>query len=176
MSFSNNSEIIDNEISAIKKAIDNFRQISDLLEPLYDEFQNENDSFLKEQIKHQAERIEQLLKQLTAMLKELSEITNQLNQNEYLSKVIPIQLIATLNVLKAELKLLDHLLCHGQQTFKKAGKLIATQLKPLLKIIGKRIWRLITHLTTIKEWSISGTIGNNVWGLGKVKLEVKFGK
>lgn len=46
---------------------------------------------------------------------------------------------------------------------------------PTLRRALSRIWQLIAKLLTPKEWKLKGSIGNQVWGLSKVEVEITFG-
>jgi hypothetical protein len=133
-------------------------------------------------------RIEALVGQLQEMLTELrGRPNNALAQDE------AVHLVATVNMLDAEIDALLGLLVYVEtelarraepsQSF--VGKAVAAVsriilplrniLKPALQKIAVRLWRIISGLMTPKEWSVGGELGNTVWGLTKVKLEIKFG-
>lgn len=40
---------------------------------------------------------------------------------------------------------------------------------------GVKLWALISRLVTVKEWSLAGTVGTGVLGLGQVSISVTFG-
>jgi hypothetical protein len=42
--------------------------------------------------------------------------------------------------------------------------------------VGKYLWRMISRLVTVKEWSLTGEINTGVLGLGKASISVTFGK
>ena len=65
---------------------------------------------------------------------------------------------------------------HTSQSSGQQASLI-TMLKQKLKNISSRLWQLIKQLTTIKEWSISGDIGLQLFGLtGTCRAQLTFGK
>lgn len=41
---------------------------------------------------------------------------------------------------------------------------------------GRRLWVMISRVTTVKEWSITGTVGNGVLGLAGASISVTFGQ
>ncbi|WP_046854971.1 hypothetical protein [Pseudomonas sp. CCOS 191] len=48
-------------------------------------------------------------------------------------------------------------------------------LKPWISALWKAVWSTIQKLTTIKEWKISGELGNDILGLAKSSIEITFG-
>lgn len=45
-----------------------------------------------------------------------------------------------------------------------------------LKIVLNRIWSMISHLLTVKEWTVNGQVGGGVLGLAQAGISVTFGK
>jgi hypothetical protein len=43
------------------------------------------------------------------------------------------------------------------------------------KMVNRKIWLLIAHLLTPREWSVSGEIGGGLFGMAKANIEVTFG-
>jgi hypothetical protein len=41
---------------------------------------------------------------------------------------------------------------------------------------GKRLWVMISRVTTVKEWSLTGTVGSGVLGLAEASISVTFGQ
>ena len=54
----------------------------------------------------------------------------------------------------------------------KAKSIIATA----IKAIGKHLWQIVATAITLKEWTVKGSLGSNIFGLGSVEVSLKFGK
>jgi hypothetical protein len=52
---------------------------------------------------------------------------------------------------------------------------VFTSIKKALSKAWKRLWSLISHLTTVKEWSVSGQVGSGVLGFAQATITVTFG-
>jgi hypothetical protein len=52
---------------------------------------------------------------------------------------------------------------------------VFTSIKKALSKAWKRLWSLISHLTTVKEWSVSGQAGTGVLGFAQATITVTFG-
>lgn len=48
-------------------------------------------------------------------------------------------------------------------------------IKKTLKKVGARLWSLISHLTKVKEWSVKGSVGVPLLGLGNAEISLTFG-
>ncbi|QPN47392.1 hypothetical protein I5S86_11090 [Priestia aryabhattai] len=60
-------------------------------------------------------------------------------------------------------------------TLTNAKNWFSSTLKPWISALWKAVWSTIQKLTTLKEWKISGELGNNVLGLAKSSIEITFG-
>jgi hypothetical protein len=56
----------------------------------------------------------------------------------------------------------------------KVGTVFSSIKKALTKA-WKRLWSLISHLTTVKEWSVSGQAGTGILGFAQATITVTFG-
>jgi hypothetical protein len=50
-----------------------------------------------------------------------------------------------------------------------------TRIWEALKKVAPHLWTLITKLTRVKEWSVTGQLGSNVLGFGSAGITVTFG-
>ena len=48
-------------------------------------------------------------------------------------------------------------------------------LMPLLRKFLAKIWSIISHLLTPKEWKLKGKVGSTVLGLAQAEIEITFG-
>lgn len=131
---------------------------------------------------------------IDAMVDRLQSLLGQLRERSpfALGTQDAIQLANEANSLQADIDLLlaalgeiEHWLQRGESGNMFADKLkpklastirfVKSMLKPIVRAIHTRLWKLIAGLLTPKEWSISGEVGNTVLGLGKVRMEIKFG-
>lgn len=135
-----------------------------------------------------AERIEGLIEDLQAMLAELRE-----RAPFTLTSSEAIQIAGTASALDAEINVLAALLAKIEaelerrqapaHTFiggaaasaKRLLSKIATILRPIIRSVSARLWRLLVGLMTPKEWSIKGSLGTPVLGLASVELQIAFG-
>ena len=96
------------------------------------------------------------------------------------------ELQAELEWLKAILEQLDvivnessevgaSLLNRVAKPIKTALSQLKTYLMPLLKKFLAKIWSVISHLLTPKEWKLGGKVGSTVLGLAEAHIEITFG-
>jgi DNA repair exonuclease SbcCD ATPase subunit len=52
---------------------------------------------------------------------------------------------------------------------------IRSSLMPLLRKFLAKLWSVISHLLTPKEWKLKGKVGNTVLGLAQAEIEITFG-
>lgn len=52
---------------------------------------------------------------------------------------------------------------------------IRSTLMPLLRKFLAKVWSMISHLLTPKEWKLKGKIGSTVLGLAQAEIEITFG-
>jgi len=52
---------------------------------------------------------------------------------------------------------------------------LKSYLMPLLKKFLSKLWSIISHLLTPKEWKLKGKVGNTVLGLAEAEIEITFG-
>jgi hypothetical protein len=59
----------------------------------------------------------------------------------------------------------------------KLRQFIENHVKPLLAKVASRLWAIISHLLTPKEWQITGDVSGGIPALGmaKVELAITFG-
>lgn len=135
------------------------------------------------------QRVESLIEQIQDMIWELKS-----RNGPIMDASEALQITSTISTLEGELNALWSLLEKLNVAFAKMNdtdeesfigkskirlqrtlRSIQNVLKPLLRKLSQRLWKLISGLLTPKEWSVSGELGNTVLGLGSVKIEVKFG-
>ncbi|MFC4871012.1 hypothetical protein [Negadavirga shengliensis] len=192
MAFSSNDRTARSDLEALSKDLEQFKayfreqvghEISQVTEAA-----KEFRLLTQDDLVELAGRIEILVDQLQNMLGELRE-----REGFALSQPEAIQLASTVNTLQVELDslivLFDYIetelnkqnatpqsfVGRAFQAVQRSVSSLRSFIKPIIQRIAQRLWRLISGLLTPKEWSIGGELGNTVWGLSKVKLEIKFG-
>ncbi len=90
--------------------------------------------------------------------------------------------VASLGALNAQLSLLTaHFNLPGVtqqvgQAVTNAWNNLQSYLQNLIQSISAHLWQLISSLLTLKEWSVSGNAGVNLFGLaGTIQVELTFG-
>ncbi|MBV9670151.1 MAG: hypothetical protein JOZ43_04270 [Acidobacteriales bacterium] len=61
------------------------------------------------------------------------------------------------------------------QSVQAALTTIRLSLMPLLRKFLAKLWSIISHLLTPKEWKLKGKVGNTVLGLAEAEIEITFG-
>ena len=54
--------------------------------------------------------------------------------------------------------------------WKKAKSIVTTA----IKAIGKHLWQIVATALTLKEWTVKGSLGSNIFGLASVDVSLKF--
>jgi hypothetical protein len=44
-----------------------------------------------------------------------------------------------------------------------------------VKKLSRRLWSMLSHLLTVKEWTVTGQVGTGPWGLASAGISVTFG-
>lgn len=193
MAFKNTLRNAESDLEILQSDIQNFRnEFKNKIGTRIEDLENAAGEFglLKERdLAALYQRVESLIEQTQQMIWEL-----QNREGIKIDTAEAIQLTSTISMLELELNELLRLLekldlaflkmsTGDEQSFigktksgiKSALNSIRNVLKPLLIRFSQRLWKIISGLLTPKEWSISGELGNTVFGLGAVKIEVKFG-
>jgi len=48
--------------------------------------------------------------------------------------------------------------------------------KSAIKAISAQLWRIISHVLRLKEWSIKGSAGSSIFGLASAEITLSFGQ
>lgn len=193
MAFKNNNRINHSDIETIKSDIESFK--NEFLYRVGTEIK-ELDIAGKEFILLKGGELFDLYQRVESLIEQIQDMISELKNRDgiKLDTSEAIQLTSTVSILELELNSLLSLLEKLDLAFTKLddkndksfiGKAkhrvqkvissIQNVLRPFLKKVSQRLWKLISGLLTPKEWSIGGEIGNSVFGLGSVKIEIKFG-
>lgn len=184
MAFSGSSRMARSDVKAILADLarfkEGFREQVGLEILRVGEAAREFERMTADELMELGKRIESLIDDLEGMMLELEQ-----RERLRLDQVEGIQLASTEATLREELDSLTALLAQLEGELSKRNEdpegarrtlsALLSFFKPLIKTIARRLWRLISGLLTPKEWSVGGEVGNTVWGLTKVKLEIKFG-
>ncbi|MBM4272089.1 MAG: hypothetical protein FJ139_08040 [Deltaproteobacteria bacterium] len=53
---------------------------------------------------------------------------------------------------------------------------IKDAVKNAIKAISLHLWQIVCTALTLKEWTVKGSLGSSIFGLGSVEISLKFGK
>jgi len=91
-----------------------------------------------------------------------------------ISSVVEVLEDAESEVLQLDLD--DSQIADKQSRIRKALNWVKKKVVPVLKRLMGKAWQILANLLTPKGWSIKGTVGSTILGLGSVELQITFGK
>jgi hypothetical protein len=82
-------------------------------------------------------------------------------------------------VLEADLEVLDTTTTNAVTSVPAALSIwqkIKNAVKNAIKAISQHLWQIVCTALTLKEWTVKGSLGSSIFGLGSVEISLKFGK
>ncbi len=115
---------------------------------------------------------------------EVRDVVNQLEKElergpSEQTKSLAILALNSVAVLEADFEVLDGRVSTAIAHISMAASIwqkIKNAVKNAIKAISQHLWQIISTALTLKEWTIKGSLGSSIFGLGSAEISLKFGK
>lgn len=115
---------------------------------------------------------------------QIGDVVNSLEQElqrgpSEQTETLAILALNSVAVLEADLEVLDTTATNALASVPVARSIwqkIKNAVKNAIKAISQHLWQIVSTALTLKEWTVKGSLGSSIFGLGSVEIGLKFGK
>jgi hypothetical protein len=178
--FQEDIESLRRDVERLQRALSEFSEVSVITPVLADVRQG----VLAEDLRECQERAIRLLDRIKRLLAEIHPNIQPTNEaTAFHLATLTNELKAQIDWLKETLEYIESwgrgapvwLLEQIAGPVQAALQKLRSYLVPLLKRFLSKIWQIISHMLTPKEWKLTGKVGTGVLGLADVGIEITFG-